>query len=131
MAIDRWDLTPNQKETQYLKDNWWKMLTDSKWRKQPLKENLSWYMRDDTAGHTNASTMKALGGRLVWDNILSDEIPWIGQKFQVQPNTQTRTWNEFLSNKYTPNTLQFLKTDNSAATPAMGFEALNTWDRNK
>ena len=130
MAIDRFDLTPNQKEMQYLKDNWLKALTDSEWRKGSLKENLSWYMRPG-AGHTNASTMKALGGRIIWDNILSDEIPWIGQKFKIEPNSSPRTWGQFLGGSFAPNTMQFLKADNSPATPAMDFAALDQWDKNK
>jgi hypothetical protein len=131
MAIDRFDLTPNQKEMQYLKDNWGKALTDSEWRKAPLKENLSWYLKNDAAGHTNASTMKALGGRMIWDNILSDEIPWIGQKFKLDPNSAPRTWGQYFGGSHAPNTLQFLKADNSPATPAMDFDALDAWDRNK
>ena len=132
MALDRFDLTPNAKETQYLKDNWWKALTDSAWRKQPLKDNLSWYLRPDSGHHTNASAMKALGGRMIWDNVLSDEIPWIGQKFKIDPNAAPREWGQYLGGKpYAPNTMQFLKADNTPATPAMDFAALDQWDRNK
>lgn len=132
MALDRWDLTPNQREADFFKANWRKALTDSEWRKAPLKENLSWYMRPDAAGHTNASAMKNLAGRWIWDNILSDEIPWVGQKFHVAPNTTPRTWGQALGGgTYTPNTLQFLKSDNTPATPAMDFAALDAWDKNK
>lgn len=131
MAIDRWDLTPNKKETQFVRDNWLKMLTDPQWRKERLKDNLSWYLKHDAGNHTNASAMNAIGGRLVWDNILSDEIPWIGQKFQLQPNTQPKTFGQTIGGSYAPNTLQFLKADNSPATPTMDFAALDAWDRNK
>ena len=131
MALDRWDVTPNKKETQYFKDNWLKMLTDSKWRQAPLKENLSWYIKPDSLGHTNASTMKALGGRMVWDNVLSDELPWIGQKFTLQPRNTPRTWGEYLGNSGSTHGLQFLKADNTPATPAMDFQALDAWDKKK
>lgn len=139
MAIDRWDLTHNKAERAFARDNWLKMLTDSKWRKAPLKDVLSWYLKPGQH-HTNSSAMKALAGRFIWDNILSDELPWVGQKFQVQPNTQARTWGQAVVNaikpgavsgKYAPNTLQFLKADNSPATPAMDYAALDKWDQNK
>jgi hypothetical protein len=131
MALDRWDVTPNQLEADYFKKNWRRALTDAKWRNAPLKENLSWYLKNDGAGHTNASTMKALGGRLVWDNLLSDELPWIGQKFKIAPHTTPRTWGQYVGGGYAPNTLQFLKADNTPATDAMDYTALDTWDKNK
>lgn len=131
MALDRWDVTPNKLESNYFKKNWLRALTDSKWRAAPLKDNLSWYLRDDSAGHTNDTTMKAIAGRMVWDNILSDELPWIGQKFKIAPQTSPRTWGQFFGGTYAPNTMQFLKADNSPATPAMDYEALDAWDKNK
>jgi hypothetical protein len=132
MAIDRWDLTHNKAEAEYFKKNLWRTLTDSKWRQAPLRENLSWYIADDDRGHTNSSAMKALGGRLIWDNILSGELPWIAQKFKVAPNPAPRPLSSYALadyGRYAPNTLQFLKSDNAPATPAMDFEALDAWDK--
>jgi hypothetical protein len=130
MALDRWDVTPNKAESDYFKSNLGKLLTDPKWRMQPLQENLSWYVKPE-ARHTNSSAMKAIGGRWIWDNILSDELPWIGQKFTVAPRTDRATLGETLSGTNHPNTLQFLKFDNSPATPAMGYAALDAWDKNR
>ena len=130
MVLDRWDVTPSQRESEYFTKNLGKFLTDSTWRKAPLKESLGWYTTTDN-GHTNDSTMKTIGGRWVWDNILSDELPWVGQKFEVAPRQTDYKWNETLGGNRAPFTLQFLKSDNSPATPAMGYADLNAWDKNK
>jgi hypothetical protein len=130
MVLDRWDVTPSKLESEYFKKNLGKFLTDSKWREAPLSESLGWYTTKDT-GHTNSSTMKTIGGRWVWDNILSDELPWVGQKFEVAPRQDNYTWKENMGGNRAPFALQFLKADNSPATPAMGYAALDAWDKNK
>lgn len=128
IALDRWDQTHTPVENKYFKDNLWKMLTDSKWRKAPLNQEISRYLRPGI-NHTNMSAMKALGGRVVWDDILSDELPWVGQKFKIAPRTTAAPIMDTLSGKAAPNTFQYLRADNSPATPAMGWSEFNQWNQ--
>lgn len=132
MVLDRWDVLPDKKERAYFGANLGKFLTDAKWRKAPLKDELSWYVSGNTTRHTNDSAMKTIAGRWVWDNILSDELPWVGQKFEIARRTTPYTWAETLAgnaDNKTPHTLQFLRADNSPATDAMGYGALDRWDK--
>jgi hypothetical protein len=128
-VLDRWDVSPDKKEREYFGANLGKFLTDSKWRGEPLKDNLSWYVKDDSAGYTNDKAMKTIAGRWVWDNILSDELPWVGQKFEIAPRTTPYTFWESFAGHRAPHTLQFLRADNSPATDAMGYAALDQWDK--
>ena len=130
VALDRWDVTPNKPEGDFFRKNLGKMLTNSQWRRQNLKDDLSWYLKPGQS-HSNSSAMKAIGGRMVWDNILSDELPWISQKFKVNPRATRAGVGDVLTGNNTPYTLQFLKNDNTPATPDMGFSDLNRWDQNK
>ena len=95
-----------------------------------MDKSLSWYSTRD-GSHTNGVTMKNVAGRWLWDNVLSDELPWVGQKFEVAPRTTPFNWKESLGGNRAPFTLQFLKSDNTPATDAMGYAALDQWDKNK
>jgi hypothetical protein len=72
--------------------------------------------------NTNADAAKVIGGRWLWDNVLSDELPWVGQKFEFAPAHQA------LPHPYAPKyNLQFLKSDNTGATPPMNANELQQW----
>lgn len=113
-TLDRWDLTPSSDEMGHLGE-FGRNALNPKWYGQPLKKNLSAYLRTDT--HTNADALKTLLGRLAWDNVLSDELPWVSQKLDIAKSPYGSS----------PYSLKFLKDDNTAATPAMDTDRFTRW----
>lgn len=123
-VLDRFDLTPEKRESDYFWKNLGKWLTDSKWRGAQSELNTAYNRADTNAGH-----MKTIAGRWAWDNILGDELPWISQKFQTtQPGPAI--FAEHLGGRAAPPPaprLQFLKADNTPATVPMDAKELDTW----
>jgi hypothetical protein len=117
-TLDRWDLTPSKPEMAHLRSALLKMFS-KKWRDAPAPQ-FGTYVRPTT--DTNASAAKNIGARWLWDNVLSDELPWVSQKFHMAPAPRT------LSAPIAPGyTMQFLKNDNSPATDAMNAPQLKDW----
>jgi hypothetical protein len=88
--LDRFDLTPNKAETKFLK-NWVQnkvLRKDPYFSSRPLAPGA---LKDfDYVGggaDTNADLAKSVGARWIWDRILSEEQPWVSQKFTLRPNT--------------------------------------------
>jgi len=131
-VLDRFDLTPSDKEHSFLLNpgNLWRFITDKKWRDAPLKENFGDYM----IGHTNASALTNIGSRLLWDNVLAQENPWISQKFRTLPAPPTLVSKQ-MGGRGAPappppaQQLQFLQHDNTPATKPMDRYRLDDWLR--
>ena len=139
-ALDRWDITLGGKEQQVFSDGWNAFRQGGregarKWLDEPLRQRLSKYM--GPTSHTNRAALKTLGGRLVWDKILTDENPWVQQKFQLT-KAPARSWGDWLSSDNSTNAdavlspyrLQFLRNDGTPATDAMSYNSLRRWVEN-
>lgn len=124
MVLDRFDQTPSEKERQFLAANWWRALSprsaDRAWMNKKLDKELSWYLRRNT--HSNRDVMKTLGARWAWDNVLSDEVPWIGQKFKITPRPPAAQGTPG------PNQFAFLKEDGTPAVAPMTYNELTDWN---
>jgi hypothetical protein len=132
MVLDRWDLTHTPAERKWVLENLRRSLADKKWAKDTYNPGFGYRPENSHVSDrsiTNGQMMKQLAGRWVWDNILSDELPWIGQKFTFQPNQRPETqWQKFWGNR-SPTLLQFLKDDNTPATPAMDWQEVKDWHK--
>jgi hypothetical protein len=81
-VLDRFDVTPGKADTN-------KLFSDIKnlnvfrpsWYGKPADTSAADYYN----GQTNAGWLKSLLGRLVWDQGLVEEHPWVSQKFQFTP----------------------------------------------
>ena len=80
-VLDRWDVTPTADEKQYVWDAIkGRHVLNPKWYGQQV--GLDGY----SEGQTNKSFLSSLLGRLFWDNVLTEEHPWVSQRFRfAQP----------------------------------------------
>lgn len=115
-VLDRFDLTLNPDETQYLK-KWFKrkyLNNDKAWLGKP--ENDKGTFDYELTGATNDARGGTMAGRWLWENVLSSELPWISQKFTITPappppvNGSTATF-------YRPWQFQFLRESGRPAGP--------------
>ena len=119
-ALDRFDLTPSKKEMSHLRH----------WLKNKLfSRNSNWgslkpgsagfdYAED---GRTNDQLGKTIGARWLWDNVLSDELPWVSQKMTLQHNGGDAAAAQ-------PWSLQFLRDNGAPADAALNTpEAIDRW----
>ena len=121
-VLDRFDLTPNPDEQQHLK-SWL--------RNTAMRQNPGWGFERKRDGHfdygadqgkTNNELAKTIGSRWLWENVLSNELPWISQKFTMTPNTEATNGDAF------PWALQFLRENGQAAGPKINtMPALQQW----
>lgn len=84
-VIDRHDITPEQAH----KTKLWNAVT----RGSVLKPSW-WSQQHDAAspydaGKTNAGWLTSLLGRMFWDQVLTEEHPWVSQRFQFKPDAAT------------------------------------------
>jgi hypothetical protein len=135
-ALDRWDMTLAGKEQKVFNDGWQAFRTGGvagfkDWAGKPA-ERINKYVGPGNA--TNATSLKTLANRLVWDKVLTDENPWVQQKFQLT-HAPDKTWGEWLTSSsaqnadhtHSPYRLQFLQDNSAAATPEMSTQMLKNW----
>jgi hypothetical protein len=85
-VLDRWDVTPTADEKQYIWDAvTGRQVLNPKWYGQQV--GLDGY----SEGQTNKSFLGNLLGRLFWDNVLTEEHPWVSQRFRFAQPDQ-RAW---------------------------------------
>ncbi len=138
-VLDRFDLTPNPKEIDHLKQ--WAVNKlqnkDPGWDFQQIPKER--YGDFDYSGNivggplTNGGIAKSLLGRWAWDNVLSEEKPWISQKFTMKPNEIEPTIGN-MNPRFGPPPpawqLQFLNESGRAAgKPFQSQTDLNDWVR--
>ena len=123
-ALDRFDLSLSKGENGHLR-NYAKNMFNSEWKRAPVTATLDY---TPTRSVTNAAAAKSLLGRFVYDKILSQETPWVGQKAVVYPTQQAAA----VPSNTLPNTLQFLKADGTPAMPAISTKSdLFDWAKQK
>lgn len=84
-VLDRHDITPEKahanklwdatKRLDVFKPSWWGQQHDAS---SPYD-----------AGKTNAGWLTSLLGRMFWDRVLTEEHPWVSQRFQFKPDSAT------------------------------------------
>lgn len=139
-VLDRFDITPNPKEVSHLKQWVTNQLAqkDPAWNSRRMsEEDLKGFdyapnMADRTP--TNSAMGKSVLGRWLWDNVLSEEKPWISQKFTLKPNEIEQT----IGNMHPrfgqpPPAYQFEFLNEAGKTVGKPFQSetdLNEWVRN-
>jgi len=88
-VLDRWDVTPTSNEKKYI----WDAITgrkvlNPKW--YGAQAELPGYSKDQT----NTSFIGSLLGRLFWDNVLTEEHPWVSQRFRFTEPKSMQFMNE-------------------------------------
>lgn len=104
--LDRWDITPTQKDTAKLRADilGGKFLSPSWWKQRAFENS-----QDYTGQQNNAQFTGSTLSRLLWDRVLEQEHPWVMQKFKYEPVPS-------LSGATQPEyRLQFQKNDGSPA----------------
>lgn len=84
-VVDRYDVTPDKADERKL----WKSLThldvlSRKWHRTP-HDATSIYDKDKT----NYAWLTSILGRMFWDRLLTEEHPWVSQRFQFKPDDAT------------------------------------------
>jgi hypothetical protein len=88
-VLDRWDVTPTSAEKKYI----WDAITGRKVlnpRWYGAQAELPGYSKDQT----NTSFIGSLLGRLFWDNVLTEEHPWVSQRFRFTEPKSMQLMNE-------------------------------------
>lgn len=128
-VLDRFDLTPGKGEQQHL----WSWLTNKLTGRDPF-----WMTRVPKPGDghfhynmgdkTNEQLAKTIGARWLWENVLSNELPWISQKFTLLPNEQPTDSSKPKDPNALPWALQFLREDGTPAGERLGdVEGVRRW----
>jgi len=125
-VLDRYDVTPTKQDIAELKNAVLSgKILDPKWR--AAKRTDSGYY----AGHTNSSYIKSLLARLLVDNVLAEEHPWVSQSFTMQPSRTPRRgadWNPLFgldpTKPHPAYSLQMTQESGKPAVPAMNYSEL-------
>lgn len=139
-SFDRWDMTLGDKEQRVFDDGMKALRTGglagfNTWGQQPMAQQINKYMGPGTSNNINA--VKTLAGRWAWDKILTDENPWVRQRFQLTKAPQ-RSWSDWMATSneanrdamLSPYRLQFLTDSGAPATQEMSQQALRKWMAN-
>lgn len=125
-ALDRFDLTPSADENAHLW-SWVKnKLTgrDPKWLKQKAGPGDFHYKVTDK---TNEELAKTIGARWLWENVLSNELPWVSQKMTFTPNAPAADTPPSAAKEF-PWALQFLRESGQPAGEKLtNEENLKKW----
>jgi hypothetical protein len=83
--LDRYDITPAKADTDKLIGAVKNLdVLKPGWHKKPL-DDAGVYDKDKT----NQTWLTSLLGRMFWDKVLTEEHPWVSQRFQLAPDQNT------------------------------------------
>jgi hypothetical protein len=84
-VLDRYDVTPAKKDTEKLVSAIKNLdVLKPSWHKKP-HDDAGVYDKDKT----NQTWLTSLLGRMFWDKVLTEEHPWVSQRFQFTPDQRT------------------------------------------
>ena len=84
-VVDRYDVTPAKKDTdKFVNAVMSGDVLRPGWHKKPL-DDAGVYDKDKT----NQTWLTSLLGRMFWDKVLTEEHPWVSQRFQLTPDQST------------------------------------------